>query len=138
MLSDKARRRWAPLLLLAAGVGAYATMQPKLPRDRQVVLDLGPETADLTDIELTWTRAATMDDAALTTRWHFAPGSAPRRLPFAARLADGFWDVEVTLERQSRETTRWPYRVSLEGTPFWARDPQRDRPVVIPVREALR
>lgn len=126
------------MLLVAAGLGAYATMQPKLPRDRQVVLDLGEDAADLTDMELSWTRAATMDDAALTTRWHFAAGAAPRRLPFAARLADGSWDVEVTLERQSRETTRWHYRVNLEGTPFWARDPQRERPVVIPVREALR
>jgi hypothetical protein len=138
VLGERARRRWAPLLLVAAGLGAYAAMSPKLPHARQVVLDLGPEAGDLTDIELTWTKAATMDDAALTTRWHFAPGSAPRRLPLEARLADGSWDVEVTLERQSRETTRWPYRVNLEGTPFWSRDPQRERPVVIPVREALR
>jgi hypothetical protein len=126
------------LLLVAAGLGAYAMMEPKLPRARQVVLDLGPNADDLTDIELTWTKAATMDDAALTTRWHFAPGAAPRRLPFEARLGDGSWDVEVTLERQSRETTRWPYRVNLEGTPFWTRDPQHEPPVVIPVREALR
>ena len=138
MLSETARRRWAPLLLVAAGIGAYAAMGPKLPRARHVVLDLGPEVSDLTDIELTWTRAGTMDDAALTTRWHFAPGAAPRRLPFEARVADGAWDIEVTLERQSRETTRWPYRVNLEGTPFWTRDAERERPVVIPVREALR
>lgn len=126
------------MILVAAGVGGYVTIGPKLPRDRQVVLDLGPDADDLTDLELTFTRAGTMDDAALTTRWHFAPGAAPRRLPCEARLADGAWDIEVTLERQSRQTTRWPYRVNLEGTPFWTRDPQRDRPVVIPVREALR
>jgi hypothetical protein len=136
--SESRRRKWAPLLLLAAGLGAYATVSPKLPRARQVILDLGPDPGDLTSLELTWTRGGTMDDAALTTRWHFAPGAAPRRLPFEARLADGAWDVEATLERQSRETTRWPYRVNLEGTPFWRRDPQGERPVVIPVREALR
>ncbi len=109
-----------------------------MPRAHRVILDLGPDAGDLTDIELSWTRGGTMDDAALTTRWHFAPGAAPRRLPFEARLADGAWDVEVRLERESRETTRWPYRVNLEGTPIFSRDPQRERPVVIPVREALR
>ena len=138
MLTESTRRRWAPLLLVAAGVGGYVAIDPKLPRSRQVVLDFGKEATDVTDIELTWTRAGTMDDAALATRWHFAPGAAPRRLPFEARLADGPWDIEVTLERQSRETTRWPYRVNLQGTPFWTRDHQRDLPVVIPVREALR
>ena len=126
------------MLLVAAGLGAYIAVGPKLPHDRQVILDLGQDAGDLTDIELTWTRAGTTDDAALTTRWHFAAGAAPRRVPFEARLADGPWDVEVTLDRQSRETTRWPYRVNLEGTPFWTRDRQRERPVVIPVREALR
>ena len=138
MLQGRARRRWAPLLLVAAGLGAYTAVGPKLPRTRQVVLDLGQDPGDLTDLELTWTRAGSTDDAALTSRWHFAPGAAPRRVPFEARLADGLWDLEVTLERQSRETTRWPYRVNLEGTPFWTRDPQRELPVVIPVREALR
>ena len=138
MLGESARRKWAPLLLVAAGLGAYIAVGPQLPRSRQVVLDLGQDPGDLTDIELTWTRAGTTDDAALTTRWHFAAGAAPRRVPFDARLADGPWDVEVTLERQSRETTRWPYRVNLEGTPFWTRDPQHEPPVVIPVREALR
>jgi hypothetical protein len=126
------------LLLVAAGVGAFVAVGPKVPHARRAVLDLGPDADDVTDIEVSWTRAATTDDAALTTRWHFAPGSAPRRLPFEARLPDGAWDIEVTLERQSRETTRWPYRVNLEGTPFWTRDPQREPPVVLPVREALR
>ena len=126
------------MLLVAAGLGAYLAVGPKLPRARQAVLDLGTDMDDVTDIEVTWTRAATTDDAALTTRWHFEPGSVPRRLRFEARLPDGAWDIEVTLERQSRETTRWPYRVNLEGTPFWMRDPQREPPVVIPVREALR
>jgi hypothetical protein len=126
------------LLLGAAGVGAYVAVGPKLPRTHQVVLDLGSEAADVTDLEVTWTRAATMDEVALTTRWHFAPGVGPRRLPFEAHLTDGAWDVEVSIERRSRETTRWPYRVNLEGTPFWTRDPKRDAPIVIPVREALR
>jgi hypothetical protein len=138
LLGNGARKRWAPLFLVAAGLGAYVAVGPKLPRTHPVVLDLGTETGDLTDLEVCWTRAATRDDAALTTRWHFAEGTAPRRLPFEAHLADGAWDIEVTLERRSRETTRWPYRVNLEGSPFWTRDPGRDPPVVIPVREALR
>ena len=127
------------MLLLAAIVGAYLAISPQLPRPRRVVLDLGDEATDVTDIELSWVRAGTMDDAALTTRWHFAPGTVPRRLPFEARLADGPWDVEVRVERQSRETTRWRYRANLEGAPFWKKGGAGyDRPVVIPVREALR
>ncbi|MET0593130.1 MAG: hypothetical protein ABW133_10545 [Polyangiaceae bacterium] len=132
------RRKWAPLLLLAAGLGAYTAVGPKLPRTHQVVLDFGPEANDVVDVEVSWTRANNVEDAALTTRWHFAPGTVPRRLPFEARLPEGSWDVEVSLDRQSRPTTRWPYRVNLEGAPFWAGDSGRDRPVVIPVREALR
>jgi hypothetical protein len=133
------RRRLAPLLLLAALAGGYTAVRPKLPHTRQVVLDFGKEPGDVTDVEVSWTQAGTKDDAALTTRWHFAPGTTPRRLPFEPRLADGTWDVEVTLERQSRETTRWPYRVNLEGAPFWnLGNPKHDPPVVIPVREALR
>ena len=132
------RRKWAPLLLLAAGLGAYTAVGPKLPRTHPVVLDFDPEAKDVVDVEVSWTRANSVEDAALTTRWHFAPGTVPRRLPFEARLPEGSWDIEVSLDRQSRQTTRWPYRVNLEGAPFWAGDSGRDRPVVIPVREALR
>ena len=135
--AEGARQRWAPLLLVAAGVGAYVAVGPKLPHTHQVVLDIGRDAEDVIDLEVTWTRGGTNDDAALATRWHFATG-APRRLPFEAHLPDGAWDVEVTLERRSRETTRWPYRVNLEGSPFWTRDSRQDPPVVIPVREALR
>jgi hypothetical protein len=138
LLDQRTRRRWAPLLLLAAGVGAYTAVGPKLPRTHPVVLDFGPNTGGVTDVEVSWTRANAVEDAALTTRWHFAPGALPRKLSYEAHLPDGSWDLEVRLERQSRETTRWPYRVNLEGSPFWARDADRDRPVVIPVREALR
>jgi hypothetical protein len=134
----RTRRKWAPLLLLAAGLGAYTAVGPKLPRTHQVVLDFGPDAGSVTDVEISWTRANAIEDAALTTRWHFAPGTVPRRLPFEAKLPEGSWDIEVSLERQSRPTTRWPYRVNLEGAPFWAGDTGRDRPVVIPVREALR
>jgi hypothetical protein len=138
VLKEGARRKWAPLLLLAAGIGAYTAVGAELPRTHQVVLDFGTEPGDVTDVEISWTRASTLDDAALTTKWHFAPGTLPRRLPSEARLPDGAWDIEVTLERQSRETTRWPYRVNLEPSPFWARDTGGDRPIMIPVREALR
>jgi hypothetical protein len=138
VLNANIRRKWAPLLLLAAGFGGYTAVGPKLPRTHQVVLDFGTEAGDVTDVEVSWTHANSLDDAALTTRWHFAPGAVPRHLRFEPRLAEGSWDIEVTLERQSRPTTRWPYRVNLEGSPFWAGDTGQSRPVVIPVREALR
>lgn len=137
-LDPERRRKWAPLLLLAAGLGAYTAVGPKLPRTHQVVLDFGREATDVTDVEVSWTRANNVEDAALTTKWHFAPGAVPRRLPFEAKLPEGSWDIEVSLERPSRPTTRWPYRVNLEGAPFWAGASGRDRSVVIPVREALR
>ena len=138
MWSERARRRWAPLFLIAAAVGAYVAVSPNLPRERRVILDFGTDPKDVTDVEVSWTRAGSSGDAALTTRWHFARGALPRRLPYDARLAEGDWDIDVRLERESRETTRWAYRVNLQGAPFFMRAPEQERPVVIPVREALR
>jgi hypothetical protein len=127
--------------LVAAGVGAYAAMRPKLPRDHEVALDFGVAAASsITDVEVSWTPARGADDeVALTTRWHFAEGSAPSRLRATVRLPDGAWTAEVSLGRsRTNETTRWSGRVNLEETPFWKGAAARDEPVVLPVRQALR
>ncbi len=135
-----AGRRFAPLFLVAAVLGAYAAIGPKWPRDHEVVLDFGAAAPEITDVEFTWSDPrAPLEDAALSTRWHFGNGSAPGRLHAHVRLADGEWDVEVVVTRAGRaDTTRWSRRVNLEGTPWWKRDNLGDSSLVLPVREALR
>lgn len=134
------RRRVAPLLLLGAGAGAYLAMGPKLPRDHEVILDLGHSATDISSIELSWSDPrSSSDEAALTTRWSFTPGTAPSRLVARVRLADGPWLAEATIERAGAPpTTRWSRQVNLSGTPWWNRDNLGDGPVVLPVREAFR
>ena len=133
------RRRAAPLLLAAAGLGAYFSIRPRLPHDHEVVLDFGVAASDIVDVELEWTKARTpMDEAAVTTRWHFDSGSAPTRLRTKVRLPEGEWTAEVAVARVgTNETTHWSGRVNLEGSPFWRGDAS-DAPVVLSVRQALR
>jgi hypothetical protein len=140
VLTDQARRRLAPLLLVAAVFGAYAMIDRELPRERDVVLDLGDAAPDVSDVEASWMRPRSgAEEAELTTRWHFARGTAPARLKTRARLADGDWEVEVGVQRYGeRGETHWSGRVNLERTPFWKRDNLRNEPVMLPVRETLR
>jgi hypothetical protein len=135
-LDPSFRRRLAPLLLLAAGLGAYTMMERTLPRDHEVVIDLGGAARDVTDVEVVWTRPGSdTEEAALTTRWHFAPGTAPARIPAHVRLPDGEWEVDVGLQRDAtRETTHGPRRVNLEGTPWWKRDNLKEAPVILHVQ----
>jgi hypothetical protein len=136
---NRLRRRLAPLLLVAAGLGALVSIQSKLPHDQDVVLDFGEAAASIADVELEWTPArAPMDEAALTTRWHFARGTAPTRLHTIARLPNGLWTADVTVIRATGETTHWSGRVNLEARPFWTGAASGETPVVLPVRQALR
>ena len=132
-------RRFAPLLLVAAALGAYAMLDRELPHDRDVVIELG-DAPDLTGLEVSWLRARKdSDEAYLTTRWHFARGAAPSRLNARVRLPDGSWNVEVAIERAGTSAeTRWSGRANLDRTPWWKRDNLREGPVILPVREALR
>jgi hypothetical protein len=134
------RRRIAPLLLLAAGIGAFTMVDRELPHEHAVVIDLGDKARDVTDVEVVWTRAASHpDEADLTTRWHFAAGTAPPRIPARVRLPDGTWEVDVGIERQGTpQTTHWSGRANLKRTPWWKRDNLYEAPVILPTREALR
>jgi hypothetical protein len=127
-------------LLVAAGLGAYAMVDRELPRDRAIVFELGEGATDVTGLEASWTRARKdSDEAYLTTRWHFARGTAPARLHAQVRLPDGTWDVEVAVERSGVPVeTRWTGRANLERTPWYKRDSLKEAPVILPVREALR
>jgi hypothetical protein len=115
-------------------------MRPKLPRNHEVVLDFGPAASSITDVELAWIPTGSEDDeAALTTRWHFAEGSAPSRLRTTVHLPDGAFTADVSVARSgTNETTRWSRRVNLEEMPFWKGSASPDEPVVLPVRLALR
>jgi hypothetical protein len=139
-VTDDARRKFAPLLLVAAALGAYAMVDRALPRDRDVVLELGDASVDVSDVEVSWVRPRSgSEEAELTTKWHFAKGAAPSRLKTRARLPDGAWEVEVGVQRYGAPgETRWEGHVNLERTPFWKRDNLRNEPVILPVRETLR
>jgi len=140
VVAVQVRRRFAPLFLVAAFLGAYFAIGPKMPRDHDVVLDFGGVAPEITDVELTWTNPrAPGDEAALSTRWHFAERSAPGRLHAHVRLPEGEWEAEVVITRTGRaDTTHWSRRVNLEGTPWWKRDNLGTSSVILPVREALR
>jgi hypothetical protein len=133
-------RRFAALLLVAGALGAYAMIDRQLPRERDVVLDLGESALEVSDVEASWIRARSgSEEAELTTRWHFAKGTAPVRLKTRARLPDGEWEVEVGVQRYGAPgEARWSGRVNLERTPFWKRDNLGNEPVVLPVRDTLR
>jgi hypothetical protein len=134
------RRRIASLLLVGAGVGAYLALGPKLPRDHDVVLDLGSAAHDVTSVELAWVDPhSSSDEAALTTRWNFTKGSAPARLRATVHLPDGRWEADVVVEWSGApQPTHWSSQVDLMGTPWWKKDKLGDGPVVLPVKEALR
>jgi hypothetical protein len=140
VLTDSARRRLAPLVFVAAGLGAYAMIDRELPRERDVVIELGDAAADVSDVEVSWVRPrAGAEEAQLTTRWNFEKGKAPSRLKTRARLPDGEWEVEVGVQRyETPGEARWSGVVNLERTPFWKRDNLRNDPVILPVRETLR
>jgi hypothetical protein len=111
------RRRIAPLLLLAAGVVGYATLGPKLPRDHEVKILLGPNQPTVSALELVWIDPRNAErDAALTTRWQFTPGSAPRVLQTEVRLPNGPWDLDITLEHAAAPPSHLTRRIELEGS----------------------
>jgi hypothetical protein len=122
------RRRAAPLLLLAAGLGTYMMLGSTIPRDQDVALDLGSGARDVTSVEIAWSHPESKEQPAMSTRWNFAPGRAPRRLPARVRLPDGPWIADVEIGRTDIAVpTRWSRRVDLNGDPM-----------ILPLHEALR
>jgi hypothetical protein len=123
------RKRFAPLLLVLAALGAYTAIGTKLPRDHEVSIDLGPAAHDVTRVELTWTEGGlNAEDPAISTQWNFIQGTAPERLRTHLRVADGSWQADVLVDRNGGiEHSSWSRRVYLEGTQ-----------VILPLREALR
>jgi hypothetical protein len=112
------RRRAALALLLAAGLGAYLMLGTTLPHDQDVSLDLGDLAPGVTRVEIAWSRPGSKDDPALSTRWNFAPGKAPRRLQAKTRLSNGPWIADVDVRRGDVDgPSHWSRQVDLNGGP---------------------
>jgi hypothetical protein len=122
-------RRLAPLLLVGAALGVYATVGNKLPHEQTVTLDLGREAPSVTGLTLTFVDPrGSGEEPVRSTHWNFAPGTAPRRVEARVRLADGSWTTEVEVEQKgTAETRHWSSRVDLRG-----------EQVVLPLGDALR
>ena len=120
------RRRAAPLLVLAGLGGALLVITPHVPVERHVTLQL-EEPSSITGLALTWERRSPGGaEAAVPVRaisWNFAEGAAPKALDQVTPLADGIYDVDVTVERGRRRDAS--HRVVVLGSA---------RRVAIPVR----
>jgi hypothetical protein len=109
-------------------VSAYLLVAPKLPHDQQIALDLGEAAPEVTRLEVTWSRRESPDDPAVSTRWHFDAGRAPRRLPVPVRLPDGAWIVDVSVARAGSGPDAHGSRlVAFDGSP-----------ITLPLREVLK
>jgi len=97
------RKRYAPLLLLAAAGGAALFSVPKIPHDHAVTLRL-PDAATVTGVEIAWSTLPAGADAAGSEAvqggsWRFASGSAPATLDTHVHLPDGRYALEVAVDR---------------------------------------
>lgn len=114
-LPAKLKERWPLLLLLAGGLGAAHFISPHLPKDRAVDLALD-DAASVTAVDVAWSSpdgSDTMQGAA----YRFDPGQAPRKLRISARLPDGRYALDVTVERGAqRETARRVVRLDENGS----------------------
>jgi hypothetical protein len=110
------RRRAAPVLLLAAGLGAYQMIGTTLPHEQDVSLDLGDLAPGVTSVEIAWSRPGSKDDPACSTRWNFAAGKAPRRLQAKMRLSNGPWIADVDVAQSDVDVaSHWSRQVDLTG-----------------------
>jgi hypothetical protein len=126
-------------MLAAAGVGAYLALDGSLPRERVVTIVIGSRAGSLRELELSWTNPREpASDAALTTRWTFQKGSAPRRLRTDIKLPDGVWDAVLSATSDGDAPIEHrTQRVTLSATSWWKRDTLTP-PLVLSLDEAPR
>jgi hypothetical protein len=102
------RKRFAPVLIAVGLASALFIMSARVPVDRHVAFRLG-DAHSITGLEVTWERRPSRgSEDALPIRaiaWHFPEGSAPNVLDNVTPLADGDYNVDVTVERGARRDT---------------------------------
>lgn len=102
-LDLQTRRRFAPILLLLAAGGAGLVVAPHVPRERAVELVLD-DASTITAVEVGWGTTSDQAAAVLGGSWRFAPGRAPAKLPMTARLPNGRYWLDVSIERGTERT----------------------------------
>jgi hypothetical protein len=111
----KLKQRWPILLLLAGGLGAAHFISPHLPKERNVDLALD-DAASVTAVDVAWA-APDGEDALQGATYRFDLGKAPRKLRIPARLPDGRYTLDVTVQRGAqRETVHRVVRLDESGT----------------------
>jgi hypothetical protein len=99
-----------------------------IPHDQDVAIDLGDVARAVTSVEIAWSRPGYKDEPAVSTRWLFAAGNAPRRLQTRINVSNGPWVADVDVGRaDSVVATHWSRQVNLNGDPM-----------TLPLHEALR
>jgi hypothetical protein len=91
-------RRFAPLLLLAGGLGATLVVAPKLPHDREIELRI-TDPASVVQVDLQWLSPSDAEEVIQGGSWRFSRGSAPRSIVSKVSLPDGRYDLDVLVRR---------------------------------------
>jgi hypothetical protein len=109
------RRKVAPFVLVAALVGVWLVLGPRLPHDQTVHVVLGKAAPRVTELRLAYAEGDEQA-AAREVTFHFAEGEAPRVVTHEPRLANGEYRVEIDVYAQKghAQATR---RVKLSGDP---------------------
>jgi hypothetical protein len=112
-------RRYAARLVLLGGLAAVlAVVSPTIPREQRLVLRV-PNGAAVKSLSVSWSRTG---DAGATGGFTLKfPDGAPRSVEHVTSLANGPYDLEVTVERDvdnegdSGRETKYHRRVRFEG-----------------------
>ncbi|HEY2517877.1 MAG TPA: hypothetical protein VGI39_43705 [Polyangiaceae bacterium] len=100
------RRRIALLVLLGAGLAAYFTLLPQLPRENVLHIVLGAAAPQVVEIRLRYAPAAKngpiAEDWTREVSFRFPEGAAPRVVTHEPRVADGDYVVEIEILKAAR------------------------------------
>ncbi|MCA9627978.1 MAG: hypothetical protein KC766_09940 [Myxococcales bacterium] len=111
-------RRWARWLLVPLGLWLGSLFWPAFPRDQTLTLDLGPNSARVEALDLTWTFDGEHEPRGGVRRSF--PQGAPRRVRQRIYGPSGDWEIHVQRTRTLRgdstpQKTSSQHRVNLAG-----------------------